>query len=104
MRQKIERIARKLGHEPDPEVARLMTQLRTRQSAQVKATLALLTSGSTAQAWTHSVTERKYEEGAIARARQLGYASLLKITLILQQLRCDHRRAIHKLLVGVRSL
>jgi LacI family transcriptional regulator len=72
-RRKVLKVAKELGYEPDPEVAKLMTRIRSRTPADAKACLALLTSGPEREAWKRSVTERKYVEGARARAREYGY-------------------------------
>ncbi len=65
--------AKELGYEPDPEVAKLLSRIRSRTPAETRACLALLTSGESPAEWKKSVTERKYVEGAIDRARRYGY-------------------------------
>jgi LacI family transcriptional regulator len=72
-RRKILKVAGQLGYRPDPEVAKLLAHIRSAKSAQLDACLALLTSGSRAREWQRFVTERKYVEGAQARAKQYGY-------------------------------
>lgn len=72
-RRKVMSIAGQLGYEPDPEVSKLLAHIRKKAPADTKACLALLTSGATPAAWKHSVTERKYVDGARARAREYGY-------------------------------
>jgi LacI family transcriptional regulator len=72
-RRKITRLARELGHQPDPEVSKLLARIRSRPAAETRACLGLLTSGSRRGDWRRFVTERKYVEGATIRARQYGY-------------------------------
>lgn len=72
-RKKVLRLARQLGYEPDPEVSKLLARIRSRPTADTRACLALLTSGDTRGGWKELSTERKYVEGASARARRYGY-------------------------------
>jgi LacI family transcriptional regulator len=72
-REKVLKAAEELGYEPDPEVARLMARIRANAPSNTKACLALLTSGTAADDWNLSVTERKYVEGVKSRAKEYGY-------------------------------
>lgn len=72
-RKKVLAAAKRLGYEPDPEVAKLLSHIRRKAPATAKACLALLTSGPIREAWKLYVTERKYVEGARDRAREYGY-------------------------------
>ena len=72
-RKKVLKVAQELGYEPDPEVARLLSHIRVKKSVDTKACLALLTSGAKPQDWKRYLTERKYVEGAHARAKEYGY-------------------------------
>ena len=72
-RKKVLKVAQKLGYEPDPDVARLLSHIRAKKPVNTKACLALLTSGATSQDWKLYPTERKYVEGARARAKEYGY-------------------------------
>ena len=72
-RKKVLRVAHDLGYEPDPDVARLLSHIRVKKPVNMKACLALLTSGATSQDWKLYPTERKYVEGAHARAKEYGY-------------------------------
>lgn len=72
-RKKVLSAADQLGYTPDPEVAKLLSHIRMKTPADAKACLALLTSGATPGAWKLFLTERKYVEGAQARAREYGY-------------------------------
>lgn len=73
LRTKIIRIADSLGYEPDPELGKLMARLRENASITTQASLALLTSGPTRDAWQQFVTEKKYVEGCRDRAKSYGY-------------------------------
>lgn len=72
-RKKVLKVAKELGYEPDPEVAKLLSHIRAKKSLATKACLALLTSGAAPQDWKRYLTERKYVEGAHARAKEYGY-------------------------------
>lgn len=72
-RKNVLEVAEKLGYEPDPEIAKLMSRIRTLHAPEVNACLGLLTSGATTDDWTKSITERKFIEGAHARAKEYGY-------------------------------
>ncbi|MBU0679279.1 MAG: LacI family transcriptional regulator [Verrucomicrobia bacterium] len=72
-RRKVMRAAEQLGYEPDPEVAKLMSHIRSKLPDDTRACLALLTSGKTAEDWKRFATERKYVEGAMQRAKEYGY-------------------------------
>lgn len=72
-RRKVLAAAKRLGYEPDPEVAKLLAHIRRKAPVETKACLALLTSGPTPEAWKKFTTERKYVEGARARAGEYGY-------------------------------
>ena len=72
-RGKVLAAAEKLGYIPDPEVAKLLSRIRTRTPSESRSCIALLTSGDTPDEWKKFVTERKYVEGAQARAKEYGY-------------------------------
>lgn len=72
-RKKVLKVAKELGYEPDPEVARLLSRIRAKKPGSTKACLALLTSGATSDDWKQYPTERKYVEGAHSRAKEYGY-------------------------------
>ena len=72
-RMKVHEVAKELGYEPDPELAKLLARIRSRVTDDTGACMALLTSGTSPDAWRNSVTERKYVEGARARAKEYGY-------------------------------
>jgi LacI family transcriptional regulator len=72
-RQRVLKAAEALGYAPDPELSKMLARIRMRAPAETKACLALLTSGSVPGEWKRLPTERKYVEGARARARAYGY-------------------------------
>lgn len=72
-RRQVLEAAERLGYVPDPEVAKLLSHIRTRTPAKATACLALLTSGATPDEWQKFWTERQYVEGAQARAKEYGY-------------------------------
>lgn len=72
-RAKVLKAAEKLGYEPDPEVSKLMARIRANRAPEMKACLALLTSGGSPKTWRDLVTERHYVEGAAERAKDHGY-------------------------------
>lgn len=65
--------AESLGYQPDPEVAKLLSRIRSRTNADSTACLALLTSGPSPDEWKRFATERKYVEGVRTRAKAYGY-------------------------------
>lgn len=72
-RKEIIDTAQKLGYQPDPEVAKLLSRIRTSSTKASRSGLGLLTFGETPKAWRQFATERRYVEGAVARARDYGY-------------------------------
>ena len=72
-RKRVLRVAKELGYEPDPDVARLLSHIRVKKPTSTKASLALLTSGTKKQDWKLYPTERKYVEGTLARGKEYGY-------------------------------
>lgn len=72
-RQVVLQAADQLGYQPDPELAKMMSHLRTREPVGTHDCLALLTSGSHPEEWMESRTERKFLEGVELRARDYGY-------------------------------
>ena len=73
LRQKIQKISKQLGYAPDPEVAKLLSHIRSHSHPKTKACLALLVYGEKKGVWRRSPTERKYIEGAEKRAATYGY-------------------------------
>jgi LacI family transcriptional regulator len=73
LRRKIQRISKLMGYTPDPEVAKLLSHIRSHSHPKTKACLALLVYGEKKGVWRRSPTERKYIEGAEKRAATYGY-------------------------------
>jgi len=73
-RRKVLKAARQQGYRPDPEVSKLMSRIRSRPPSEPRGGLVLLTSGPHARDWMDSRTERKFIDGAVARARDYGYS------------------------------
>lgn len=71
-RERVQRLAREIGYRPDPEITRLMTRLHVRKSAGL-APMAIVdvSSSRSAEKSDYSVHVR---EGAVRRARELGYS------------------------------
>jgi DNA-binding LacI/PurR family transcriptional regulator len=77
-RQKIQRIARKLGYRPDPEVAKLMHHLRMKHKPMFKSTIAAVTTLSEENEPPYAVALR---EGARQAAEAFGYGfSVFRVT------------------------
>lgn len=72
-KERVLAVAAKLGYQPDPEVSNLMARIRATRPSEIKACIGLLTSGPSPPADT-SVTERKYVNGVLERARAYGYS------------------------------
>jgi LacI family transcriptional regulator len=73
-RERIHRIAKKLGYRKNPTVARLMAQLRAFQSPSYRAPLALLNANADAEALERHPTLPTYVSGCRRRASELGYS------------------------------
>ena len=73
-RQRIQRIADRLGYQSHPVVAHLMAQLRASQMPAFRSTLALLNANLDRDAFLTHPTVPTYVEGCRRRAAQLGYA------------------------------
>src|SRR5690606_22249203 len=72
-RERIARIAQKLGYAKNPVVAQLMTELRKAEPAGYRRTLALLNANLDAKAFTRHPTIPAYVAGCRRRAAQQGY-------------------------------
>lgn len=76
-RRKVQRIARKLGYRPDPEVSKLMHHLRMKHKPMFKSTIAAVTALSEENELPYAVALR---EGARQTAEALGYGfSLFRV-------------------------
>ena len=72
-RQRIQKIAERLGYRKNPVVAHLMAQLRVDSSPRFQSTLGLLNANLDARAFTRHPTVPVYVEGCRRRAAELGY-------------------------------
>jgi len=76
-RRKVQRIARKLGYRPDPEISKLMHHLRMKHKPTFKSTIAAVTALSEENEPPYAVALR---EGAQKTAEALGYGfSLFRV-------------------------
>ncbi len=73
-RERIRKIADRLGYKKNPIVAHLMVQLRVGRSPRFQTTLALLNANLDARAFTRHPTVPVYVEGCRLRAAELGYS------------------------------
>jgi LacI family transcriptional regulator len=72
-RQRIRKIADRIGYRKNPVVAHLMAQLRVDRSPRFQSTLGLLNANLDARAFTQHPTVPVYIEGCRQRAAELGY-------------------------------
>lgn len=72
-RKKVLKAAKRLGYEPDPELAKMLSHLRSSKTQARHACLALLTSGPVPRLWEKLVTEKNYVLGVQERALTYGY-------------------------------
>jgi LacI family transcriptional regulator len=72
-RDKILKVAEKMGYRPDPVVSTLMNHLRVQRSKRVTEKIAYLTFWREREKWKTNVNELGYFTGCTERASQLGY-------------------------------
>lgn len=72
-RERIRQLAAQLGYRRNPLVAALMRQVRGRRPVSYTTTLAWVTDFPTRDGWRHRVLNRRYYQGVVERARELGY-------------------------------
>ncbi len=72
-REKIRKVAEKLGYQPNAVVSHLMAQLRASRSLRLQAKLALVNANRDPQAFRTHPTIPTYVEGCESRAEKLGY-------------------------------
>ncbi|HEY9248446.1 MAG TPA: LacI family DNA-binding transcriptional regulator [Rariglobus sp.] len=72
-RNRIQKLATNLGYRPDPNISRLMERVRGKKTSSTGTVIAYLTAHDQKFAWKGIPTQRDYHEGAVARARELGY-------------------------------
>jgi LacI family transcriptional regulator len=73
-RQRIRKIAEKMGYQPNAIVSHLMAQLRASRTSRFQAKLALVNANLDPRAFTEHPTIPTYVEGCEARAQRLGYS------------------------------
>ncbi|MGE9291860.1 MAG: substrate-binding domain-containing protein, partial [Puniceicoccales bacterium] len=72
-RQKVLEAADRLGYRPNPMVQTLMANLRATRKVEMHSVIAWVTTFDTEDGWANSWVFQKYFEGAVRRARHLGY-------------------------------
>jgi len=72
-RTRIQQIAREMGYQPDPEIARLMRHLRSSRTSQGKVGVAIVDFYPTVR-FTENSYNRRIREGAVRRATELGFS------------------------------
>jgi len=72
-RERVRKVAERLGYTPNPVVSHLMAQLRGSRSLRVSSTLALVNANIAPDAFAKHPTVPTYVEGCAARATRLGY-------------------------------
>jgi LacI family transcriptional regulator len=72
-RERVRAVAARLGYRRNPLVAALMKQVRGRQPVTYTTTLAFVTNFPTRDGWRHRALNRRYYQGVVERARELGY-------------------------------
>lgn len=72
-RKRVLKVAGQMGYEPDPQLSKMLTHLRSSSSKESNACLALLTSGPTPQAWKLWTTEKNYVQGVKSQGKTYGY-------------------------------
>ncbi len=71
--KKIQDLAKEMGYQPDPALGALVAYRRNASPKQQAAPLAYLTYWDTEWGWKATQTHLSFYEGAIARAKELGY-------------------------------
>jgi LacI family transcriptional regulator len=72
-RQRIKALAVEMGYQPDPALSALMAYRHERRTVREYGTLAFLTNFPSADGWKTQVYIARYYDGAMIRARELGY-------------------------------
>lgn len=72
-RNRIQKLATKIGYRPDPNISRLMERVRGKKPSASGTVLAYLTAHEERFAWKSISTQRDYHGGAAERACELGY-------------------------------
>ncbi|MBK1877786.1 LacI family DNA-binding transcriptional regulator [Pelagicoccus mobilis] len=71
--EKIKALAEEMGYRPDPALGALVAYRRNTSPKQQAAPLAYLTNWHNEFGWKNSTPHRNFYEGALSRAKQLGY-------------------------------
>src|ERR1043166_1559662 len=69
-RQRIEKIAQRLGYQRDATLGELMARLRTIRARPAHAALGFITAWSTRHGWSEAPNHRRFYAGALDRAQQ----------------------------------
>lgn len=72
-RARIRKWAKKLGYSPDPEMAKMMGEVRARRRMHRPLTIAYITAHQARYDWKKHPTQLAYHEGAQRRAAECGY-------------------------------
>ncbi|WP_438481383.1 LacI family DNA-binding transcriptional regulator [Oleiharenicola lentus] len=73
-RKRIKALAKKLGYQPDPTIAKVMGAIAKRAAGEVTAPLVLLSDWPASQYWLNpDVGLRRFHRGLTSRAMELGY-------------------------------
>jgi len=72
-RERIKALALQMGYQPDPALSALMAYRHERRTVREYGTLAFLTNFPTADGWKTQVFITRYLDGAMQRAKELGY-------------------------------
>lgn len=72
-RKKVAQAAAKAGYRPHAVVSDLMTQLRSLRQGEIHSTLGFITAWPTRDGWKASPNHRRFYDGALRRAGELGY-------------------------------
>lgn len=90
-RIRIQELAREMGFQPDPVLARLAVYRQSNQAISYRSTLAIITERQSVDAWRQHRIGQRYYQGITERANELGYEvesfRLAKAAISAQRLR-----------------
>jgi LacI family transcriptional regulator len=72
-KQKVLKIAKRLGYRPDGKLTELMSHLRLTRTPRSEACFGVVSLYADARPWTHSLHLTRIHDGMVARAEALGY-------------------------------
>ncbi len=72
-RRRIQQLAKSLGYRPDPQISKLMEQIRSKKPHGKGNVIAYVTAYEDPFAWRKQPTQRMYYEGALCRADECGF-------------------------------